>query len=288
MESQRKTILITATVLGLLIIGAGLLYWWYYMRPPAPVPVVEPPKTQEPSPPPPPAEPKPAVEAEEKEAVPQPAVTLPALDQSDDFVKQTIKGLSPHGKIADWMKIKNVIRVITAAVDNIARGKSPRAHLGFLFYGQVFSAGEKGGKLYLHPKSYERYDLLADAFVSLNTGRMVQAYGKLKPLFQEAYRELGYPQKDFHSTLIRAIQRVLDAPVVEREVLLKEEGKGVNYLYVDDGLEDMNEVQKHLLRMGPKNTRKIQQKLREIAQALGVPENQLPQTQIYIPRMKAG
>ncbi len=285
MESQRKTILITATVLGLLIIGAGLLYWWYYMRPPAPVPVVEPPKTQEPSPPPPPAEPKPV---EEKEPAPEPAVTLPALDQSDDFVKQTIKGLSPHGKIADWMKIKNIIRVITAAVDNIARGKSPRAHLGFLFYGQVFSVGEKGGKLYLHPKSYERYNLLADAFVTLNTGRVVQAYGKLKPLFQEAYRELGYPQKDFHSTLIRAIQRVLEAPVVEREVLLKEEGKGVNYLYVDDGLEDMNEVQKHLLRMGPKNTRKIQQKLREIAQALGVPENQLPQTQIYIPRMKAG
>ena len=281
MESQRKTILITAAVLVVLVIGAGLLYWWYYMRPTAPAPVVEPPKAQEPSPPPPPAEPKPA---EEKEPPPKPAVELPALDQSDNFVKQTLKGLSPHGKIADWMKIKNVIRVITAAVDNIARGESPRANLGFLFYGQVFSVGEKGGKLYLHPKSYERYDLLTDAFVSLNTGRMVQAYGKLKPLFQEAYRELGYPQKDFHSTLIQAIQRVLDAPVVEREVLLKEEGKGVNYLYVDDGLEDMNEVQKHLLRMGPKNTRKIQHKLREIALALGVPESQLPQPQIYIAR----
>ncbi|KPK87140.1 MAG: hypothetical protein AMJ94_17465, partial [Deltaproteobacteria bacterium SM23_61] len=202
MESQRKSILITAVVLGVLIIGAGVLYWWYYMRPPAPAPVVEPPKVQEPSPPPPPAEPKPA---EEKEPAPEPAVTLPAIDQSDDFVKQTIKGLSPHGKIADWMKIKNLIRVITAAVDNIARGESPRAHLGFLFYGQVFSVGEKGGKLYLHPKSYGRYDLLADAFVSLNTGRTVQAYQKLKPLFQEAYRELGYPEKDFHATLIQAI-----------------------------------------------------------------------------------
>jgi hypothetical protein len=171
-------------------------------------------------------------------------------------------------------------------VDNIANGKSPRAHLGLLFYGQVFSVGERSGKLYLDPKSYERYDLLTDGFVSLNTSRTVQAYEKMKPLFQEAYRELGYPQKDFHSTLIRAIKKILDAPIVEGEVLLKEEGQGVNYLYVDDGLENMNEVQKHLLRMGPKNTRKIQQKLREITLALGVPESQLPQPPIYIPRAR--
>jgi hypothetical protein len=279
MESQRKTILITAAVLVILVIGAGFLYW-YYMRPPRPAPTVEPPKVQEPSQAPSSAETKPA---ETKEPSPEPAVKLPALDQSDDFVKQTIKGLSPHGKIADWMKIKNIIRVIVAATDNMANGKSPRAHLGFLFYGQVFPVSEKGDKIYLDSKSYERYDLLADAFVSLNTGRTIQGYEKLKPLFQEAYRELGYPQKDFHSTLVRAIKRILDTPIVEREVLLKEEGKGVNYLYVDDGLEDMNEVQKHLLRMGPKNTRKIQQKLGEMALALGVPESQLPRPQIYVP-----
>ncbi len=282
MESQRKSILITAVVLVVLIIGGGLLYWYYYMRPPtpAPAPIAEPSKAQEPSQPPSPPESK---AAEEREAPAEPTAKLPAIGQSDDFVKQTIKGLSPHGKIADWMKIKNIIRVITAAVDNIAGGKSPRAHLGFLFYGQVFSAGEKSGKLYLDPKSYGRYDLLADAFVSLNTDRTVQAYEKLKPLFQEAYQELGYPQKDFHSTLIRAIQRVLNAPVVEEEILLKEEGKGVNYLFVDDGLENMNEVQKHLLRMGPKNTRKVQQKLREMALALGVPESRLPQSHVYVP-----
>jgi hypothetical protein len=281
MESQRKSILITAAVLVILVIGAGLLYWWYYMRPPVPAPTVEPPKVQEPTPKPPsPAESK---VGEEKGTPPEATVKLPALDQSDGLAKQMLKSLSPHGKIAEWMKIKNIVRVITAAVDNIADGKSPRPHLGFLFYGHVFLPGEKGGEIYLDPKSYERYDLLADAFVSLNTGRTVQAYEKLKPLFQEAYRELGYPQKDFHSTLIRAIQRVLAAPVVERQILLKEEGKGVNYLFVDEGLENMDDVQKHLLRMGPKNTRKIQQKLREMALALGVPEDQLPKPQFYIP-----
>jgi hypothetical protein len=282
MEEQRKWIFIGVLILLLILIGAGGFYWYYHRSQQVPT-AVEKPKAEETSPPSPSAEAKPEAE---KEPPPEPTVKLPALDQSDDITRQMLRSLSPHGKVADWLKIKNIIRVIVAATDNMANGKSPRAHLGFLFYGQVFPVSEKGGKIYLDSKSYERYDLLTDAFVSLNTGRTIQAYEKLKPLFQEAYRELGYPQKDFHSTLVQAIKRILDTPIVEREVLLKEEGKGVNYLYVDDGLEDMNEVQKHLLRMGPKNTRKIQQKLREMALALGVPESQLPQPQIYLPRTR--
>jgi hypothetical protein len=82
------------------------------------------------------------------------------------------------------------------------------------------------------------------------------------------------------------VKRILDTPIVEREILLKEEGKGLNYVFIGDGLENMSEVQRHLLRMGPKNTQKIQQKVREIALALGVPETQLPQPQIYIPRAR--
>ncbi|HXZ36538.1 MAG TPA: DUF3014 domain-containing protein [Thermodesulfobacteriota bacterium] len=280
MESQNKSILITAAVLVLLLLGAGVLYW-YYTRPPATPPAIEQPKAEAPSQPPPSAEVK---VGEEKEAPPQPEVKIPALDQSDDFVRQMMKNLSPHGKLGEWLKIKNIIRVFVAAVDNIANGKSPRPQLGFLSPGQAFPVGEKGDRIYLDPKGYERFDIITDAIVSFSSSRTVQGYQKLRPLFQEAYRELGYPQKDFHATFIQAMKRIMDTPIVEREVLLKEEGKGLNYVFIDDGLENMSEVQKHLLRMGPKNTKKIQQKVREIALALGVPETQLPQAQIYIPR----
>ncbi len=283
MERQSKSILITAAVLVVLLVGAGVLYW-YSLRPPAAPPTIEQPKTAEPSQPPsPPAEVK---LGEEKEAPPQPEVEMPALDQSDDFVRQTMRNLSPHGKFGEWLRIKNIIRVFVAAVDNIANGKSPRPQLGFLSPGQAFQVREKGSRISLDRKGYERFDILTDAIVSFSSSMTVQAYQKLRPLFQEAYRELGYPQKDFHTTFIRALKRILDAPVVEREILLEEEGTGLNYVIIDEGLEDMNEVQKHLLRMGPKNTKKIQQKVREIALALGVPETQLPQPQIYIPRAR--
>jgi hypothetical protein len=282
MESQSKSILIAAAVIAILLLGAGVLYW-HYTRPPAALPTVEQPKATEPSQPPAAAEVK---VGEEKEAPPQPEVKLPALDQSDDFVRQMMRNLSPHGKLGEWLRIKNVIRVFVAAVDNIANGKSPRPQLGFLSPGQAFPVTEKGDRIYLDPKGYGRFDIITDAIVSFSSTRTAQVYQKLRPLFQEAYRELGYPQKDFHATFIQAMKRILDAPIVEREVLLKEEGKGLNYVFIDDGLENMSEVQRHLLRMGPKNTQKIQQKVREIALALGVPETQLPQPQIYIPRAR--
>jgi len=280
MENQNKSILIVAAVIVLVLLGAGVLYW-HYTRPPAVPPTVEQPKAEAPSPPPPGAE----VKVPEEKEIPLPSeVKLPALDQSDDFARQMLRNLSPHGKLGEWLKIKNIIRVFVAAVDNVANGKSPRPQLGFLSPGLAFQVSEKGDRIYLDPKGYGRFDIITDAFVSFSSSRTVQVYQKLKPLFQEAYRELGYPQKDFHATFIQAMNRILDTPVVEREILLREEGKGLNYVFIDEGMENMNEVQKHLLRMGPQNTQKIQRKIREIALALGVPETQLPQPQIYIPR----
>jgi hypothetical protein len=90
---------------------------------------------------------------------------------------------------------------------------------------------------------------------------------------------LGYPDRDFQDNVFRAIKVMLHAPVVEGEIEV-EEGI-VSYRMVDDHLEDLNEVQKHLIRMGPQNTQKIQAKLREMALALKLPENQLPKTKIY-------
>ena len=44
--------------------------------------------------------------------------------------------------------------------------------------------------------------------------------------------------------------------------------KGANFGYADDKLEALGPVEKLLLRMGPRNTRLIQGKARELAAAL--------------------
>lgn len=208
-----------------------------------------------------------------------PFISLPALKESDEWFRKRVKDFSTYPKFAEWLKINDLIRRITASVDNIADGISPRPHLKFLAPGKAFTVVKKREKLYLNPQSYRRYDLVADAFASLDANGAVRIFRELKPLFQEAYRELGYPNQDFQKTLIRAIKELLGTPIVEGDIVVEQ--AVMTYQMVDEDLEDLSDAQKNLLRMGPRNVRKIQNKLREMALALGVQENQLPQPQVY-------
>jgi hypothetical protein len=62
------------------------------------------------------------------------------------------------------------------------------------------------------------------------------------------------------------LKRVIDAPVMTQPPRL--EPKGANFRFADDKLESLGPVEKHLLRMGPRNTKLVQGKARELAAAL--------------------
>ncbi|MGB8951431.1 MAG: DUF3014 domain-containing protein [Candidatus Aminicenantales bacterium] len=206
------------------------------------------------------------------------------LDQSDDTVRQLARELSSHLTFALWLKSKDMIRKFTAAVDNIANGESPRPQIDFFAPVEKLKVVRKNGQIYLDPASYERYNIVADVFDSLSAMECAQLYQRLRPLFQQAYKELGYPKEDFHQTLLRSIVEILKAPVVEDPILL---GKKVTtYVMVDPRLESLSAVQKHLLRMGPENTQLIQARLRQLALTIGFKESQLPKSITYSPRKR--
>jgi hypothetical protein len=48
------------------------------------------------------------------------------------------------------------------------------------------------------------------------------------------------------------------------------------FAYADARLENLSAAQKHLLRMGPRNVRIIQQTLHELGVAFGIPADRLP------------
>jgi len=212
---------------------------------------------------------QPEVSAEEEEPLEDETVEPldVALDESDSIVRDLIRGLSSHPKLADWVITKDLVRKFVASVDNIANGQSPRTHFDFFKIERKFKAVAKSGRLYIDPSSYSRYDQVADAFVSLDTEGSIRLFRQLKPVIQEAYRDLGYPEQDFQNALARAIQELLRVPVV-KDVLVQK--KVVSYEMIDPDLEKLSQAQKHLLRMGPANVQKIQSKLRELASALGV------------------
>jgi len=188
------------------------------------------------------------------------------IELGNELLREKADKIGAHAKLAEWLKNGDIIRRMTAAAAIIAEGKSPRDSLGFLKPEKPFSAAKKKGKLYLDPKSYQRYDLAADVIASLNAEAAAKIFSELRPLFQQAYEELGESNRDFQGTLLRAIDVLLQTPLVDGPIELH--AKVVSHLMVDPKLEKLSPAQKHLLRMGPKNAAKIQGKLREIALAL--------------------
>jgi len=273
MEDFRKVVWTAIILIALIGIGFGIYYFFFYKKSEEPFVVED--FQEEPSEVP---TDKPLGEGVERVLTERQL----DLDKSDDLVNKLAVKLSSHPQLVVWLKNKDMIRKYVAVIDNIADGMSPRSHLGFLSPRGGFEVIKRGKKYYLSPASYSRYNLSAEVFESLDTKECAKLYWELKPLIQEAYFELGYPNQDFHDTLFTAAVELLKTPVVEGDILV--EKKVVTYIMVDPKLENLSESQKHFLRMGPRNIRKIQKKLREFAQVLGFPEDQIPKSYIYVPR----
>ena len=216
------------------------------------------------------------------ERIPEPIQV--ELAESDGVVRDLAQEISSHPEFAAWLGSKNLISKFTAAVDNIAQGSIPRAQIDFFKPKGRFRTFIRGGRYYVSPASYARYNLVANVFNSLDVADCVKLYRQMKPAIQEAFRELGYPEENFQNTLILAIHELLKVPVVEKDIPL--ESRVISYTIADSRLEKLSESQKSLLRMGPENVRKIQAKLREFGLALGLAEDQLPQPRTYTPRTR--
>ncbi len=198
-----------------------------------------------------------------------PAIPLPALAESDALVREVVGRLSAHPKLAAWMVPDQLIERFVAAVDNVARGESPRRHLEMLAPESGFEAGGDDQGLTISPRSQARYDLVVTAIESLDTAGAAALLHQLEPLLNEAYRELGYPDGDFAVPLARALQVIRGTPVVESPALTR---AVESFRYADPDLESLPEAQKHLLRMGPANMARLQEKLRLLGRATGLSE----------------
>ncbi len=267
----------------MLLIGVGIVLGVYWLlrpvevTPPEPVEQVSGPEAptsilpvEEETPPTPPPEP-----VLEKPAPDEPELALPPLGKSDPLVRQLVGELSSHPRLVAWLVSEGLIEKVTVIVVNIAEGVSPTPHLDFLAPQEGFSVtGSEESGLYMDPRSYERYNLAADVFASLDTLGTARLYTRLKPLVDQAYWNLGYPDEDFDDALLEAIRELLAVPVLEGRVAVSP--LVITYEFADPELESLGAAQRQFLRMGPRNVRKTQAKLRELASALGIPPSRAP------------
>jgi hypothetical protein len=242
-------ILAAAAVLAIALLGVLFLVF----RKPAP-----PPPTPLPVAPPATAAPAPSA---------TPAVPLPPLGESDAFVRAIAGALSSRPELARWLAQNALIRRLTVVVENVASGETPRPHLDFLAPKQRFAARRRPpSQIVPDPKGFAGYDGFADTIGSVDAAAAAAAYRTLAPLFEAAYVELGHPEGGFPGALDRATKALLAVPVLREDVALVPHAVG--FRYQDPALEALTPAQKQFLRIGPRNVRIVQAKLRELQQAL--------------------
>jgi hypothetical protein len=176
--------------------------------------------------------------------------------------------------VTAWLATDDVVRRFAAVVEAVASGKSPGVYLGPLRPSGAFRTTERGDGLFADPRNHDRFAPIAAAVESVDVEAAARVCSGLKPRLDEAYAELGRGGT-FDSALERAIVSLLQTPAIGADERLAPQGAG--YGFEDPRLEGLTPAQKHLARMGPQHARAIQDKLRQIALAIGIPRERLPQ-----------
>jgi hypothetical protein len=251
-------------IVGLLVVAAGAaIYYVYGPRPPEPV-------AEAPAPaPPPPTSPTQPLGAE-----PFP-VEVPPLDLSDPIVRELLGKLSQHPRVLAWLTTDGLVRNFTATVLNVSEGRVPTLRLATLKAPSSIQFVQRGGSWYVDPKSYDRYNGVADAVASVAPADAARLFATLKPRIEQAYMELGVGGS-FDAVLERAIVQLLETPVLNDPPRVEPLSEGIGYGFTDARLEELTAAQKQLLRTGPRNTRIIQASLRQTALSLGIAPDRLP------------
>jgi len=188
--------------------------------------------------------------------------------ESDELVRRLVSTLSSHPKLTAWLVTDDLLHRFVATVESIAGGYSPRDELGFLKPLQPLSVQRAGSdRLVITPASFRRYDLATQVFVSLDSDAAVAVYRQLEEQLKQAHRQTAWFGPELEVRMRQAIDHLLavEVPQEELEVKISEYA----YVYADERLEKLSGAQRQLLRTGPSNARRIQEKLLELRAAFG-------------------
>jgi hypothetical protein len=241
---------------GILAVIGGI--WLYLLRDdaPNPEPVVDtPPPVVQPTVQPP---------AVAVDAAPQPArtVPLPPLDESDPEVLGGLTEIFGQEAVMRHIVPERLVRNLVVTIDNVPRQQMALNQRPVQATpGDFLTSGEENA-IVLAPENFARYEPFVALVSHVDAKTLVSFYRGLEPLFQQAYEELGHPDKSFTARLNEVIEHLLQTPTPRGQIALVQ--PSVLYKYADERLERLSSGQKVLIRMGVDNATVIKGKLREI------------------------
>jgi len=187
-----------------------------------------------------------------------------SLDISDKQVRDVVEELSPPA--VEWLQPEEQLRKWTLLVKQAAEGKILYQDRPFTLNLPEFSVEERGERYFISPQNSARYDPVVKVMANLPAEKLVAYYRAWYPLLEQAFGELGLPGS-FDEKVDAVIERILAVEVIETPIELKKPSS-VTYKFLDPELENASQIEKWLWRMGPENTRKIQDLAERLKRAL--------------------
>jgi hypothetical protein len=239
-------------VVALVTIGVGVYLW----RSPAPEPA-PPPRAAAPAP----ATPEQPVIEYPLASAPASDPPLPALAASDSLLVSALGELAGNPRLQDLLQLPGLVRRIVVTVDNLPRNRLPVENWPLRPLGGSLriSGSAADGSLAIDPANAARYATYVKLVDSIDVQKLVALYVRTYPLFQQAYVELGYPQRYFNDRVLQVIDHLLATPQPAGPLKLVQ--PRLAYEYADESLQALSVGQKAMLRIGPDHAARVKAKL---------------------------
>ena len=193
----------------------------------------------------------------------QPTEPLPLLDDSDTAALDAIGALI-GGDARAWLQAQFLIPRLVATIDNLPNPSLTRqVYAGRPIAGSLVLV-QADDRTWLDERNHRRYDTAVGLFEAADARQVVSMYVRFHPLFQQAYRDLGAPGRQFNDRLVEVIDHLLLAPDAAGPVELVPVAGQPRWAFADPRLESASVGHKAMVRVGPAHAARIKAKLREL------------------------
>jgi len=200
-------------------------------------------------------------------ATPSPQTYQPVNpDDSDAAYSAGLMQLVGAEVLSAYFYPDRMIRRFIATIDNLPRQEAPAKMMPVKPVGGPFLVQRNAAGMTIDPANAQRYVRYLDIMAAVDVRRLVDMYVGLYPVFQQAYRELGYPRGHFNDRLVDTIDDLLATPDVAPPIAVAQ--PKVLYRFSDPALDKRSAGQKIMLRMGADNMVRAKQLLTAIRSEL--------------------
>jgi hypothetical protein len=184
------------------------------------------------------------------------------LDVSDLAIKAAVVQAIRSPQISRLLVDDGLLQKFVINVNNLANEEITLKDNVLVAPTQSFSVYNQADRVWIDRSSFQRYNPYVDAIESVSVDDLLEVYETYKPTLIEKFAEIARPGDELDETLMRAIDELLDTPLVP--VPIEVYSESVMYKFADPKIEALSEPQKQMIRMGPDNMRRLKDVLRDL------------------------